>query len=397
MGAAKIGCSFKNIQVLVFGPRGDGYVADMVVMRERSPEHPPIRCTNLGYREFARGSLPRLTELLHHLLQQNPTDLILIVPTVFSALLQENMEMILSHFENDKSRIIFSSVSPFRDSEDMAADKTLAMFVQKYFQPLPKSEKPSVNLMGIALLKYGWSHDLAAVKDIMAELGVAINLTFPMHSSVYDLANLGKAWVHIPVDRVLTCSLSNYIRQHSPQSVINGWPYGLANMKRFLSELGSCLGMSFEPYIMANEEKIMAKWGNYLGEKWAGKSVAIFGDFTTVTGLAKTVTEDLKMALKVVGTYNTNYEPFFRKETERLSERVIVADDDIVVAQYLEKSNPQVIMGTLQEERIASQRGIPFIRISTPMRHVSSVMFPSQSFIGYQGFDNLLYNLQVAE
>ena len=118
LGVVKIGISFKNVHIIIFGPRGDNYVADMLTMREEPSKIPPIKCTNLSYEELAYGALPRLLKIIRYVLNKYPQDIILIAPTVTSALLKEDIQMIKSNLkESEQERIFFPPVNFFKDEE----------------------------------------------------------------------------------------------------------------------------------------------------------------------------------------------------------------------------------------------------------------------------------------
>lgn len=395
LGMAKVGVSFKNVQTIIFGPRGDNYVADWLVMRDRLSYIPPVRCTNLGFRELMSGSLSKLWEIIKHVLADYPNDIIIICPTVTSTLLKEDANILATHFnEEEKKKIFFLPIHHFKDEEDSAAEKTLLFLMEKFISNHCRGDEPAVNLIGVSRFNYNYLHDCNAIKQIISDIGLRINQLIPYETSVFELNKVSHAWVNILCDRTMSLSTVNFLKEKFNQPFISCFPYGVKNTRRFIEQLGKVMAHDYSSYVKEKEEAVFSKWKDVIKGSWRRKSACVFGEFTVSIGIAKILKEDIDCNLAMVGTYNTNYEKSFFQETQGLSNNILVTDRAIEVRKFIEKEKPDIILGTLNEERLASLLGIPFVGISSPTRYITTALFPSQSFIGYEGIDNLLYSMK---
>lgn len=396
VGITKIGASFKNTQTIIYGPRGDGYVADMIVMRERLAQFPAIVASNLRSQEMSFGSLPRLIEIIEQTLKEYPEEVIIIAPTLASVLLKEDVETTLKRFnEQDRRRIVWPASHPFRDQEDSAAAKTLAQIIALYSKSGERSPEPSVNIIGTSLLNYNYAHDLKAIRQILEDLGIAVNLVIPLGTSIYELDKVARAWVNISADLAISALSLEYLKRYYQQPYLSMPPFGLTNTRKFIEELGELFGRDYAGYIEKKEQEIRMKWQDILKTSaLLNKAVCIFGDITSTLGLSSIFRDDLNINLNFKGTFNVSCKQLIPFPLTDLREPLFISDDALAVTKKIKENKPDIILGTLNEERLANNLQIPFIRISAPMRHVTTMSYPFQSFIGYLGYDNLLFNLK---
>jgi len=389
MGASKIGASFKNVQTILFGPRGDGFPADMLVMRERLAQFPRIICSNLRNQEMSFGSLPRLIEIIAQTLAENPGDVIVVLETLSTSLLKEDVKTAIEKIKGRaESEIILMECDYFKDQEDAASAKTLLKLIELYgaVGGENRSAKPSVNIIGPALLSYNYLHDLLALKQIITDLGIEINLVLPMDCSVFDLKKINRAWVNLSTDIAISSPTLDYLQAACGQPYLPLPPVGLENTREYIGKLAGIFQRDYKDYIEKNEMELKTKWDLIrLQNDLTGKSVCVFGDITSVIGLSTIFRRDLNMSLKFAGTYNLSYREFFNQQMAGLAENYLATDDSAEVNRKIREADSNLILGTLNEERLANRLKLPYVRISAPMRHATTLALPFQSFVGYAG------------
>ncbi len=148
-------------------------------------------------------------------------------------------------------------------------------------------------------------------------------------------------------------------------------------------------------YIEKKEKENRIKWQDILkSPALLNKAVCVFGDITSTLGLSSIFSDDLNINLNFKGTFNVPGKELIPFSLADLSEQFFISDDALVVTRKIRENKPDIILGTLNEERLANDLQIPFLRISAPMRQVTTIKYPLQSFLGYLGYDNLLFNLK---
>jgi light-independent protochlorophyllide reductase subunit B len=133
-------------------------------------------------------------------------DLIVLTPTCTSSILQEDLQNFVDQAQLDsKGDVMLADVNHYRVNELQAADRTLEQIVKFYIEkarkqgnlPEGKTEKPSVNIIGITTLGFHNQHDCTELKKLMGELGIEVNLVIPQGAHVETLKDLPKAWFNL--------------------------------------------------------------------------------------------------------------------------------------------------------------------------------------------------------
>ncbi|EKD27617.1 MAG: light-independent protochlorophyllide reductase subunit B [uncultured bacterium] len=395
LGGAKVGASFKNIQNIVNGPKGDGYVSDMIVMREHINDFPNVICSNMRSQDMFKGSLSRLFEIILNVLNKHPEDIILIFETCSSSLLKEDLKTAIHALKNDeKARIFFYENDYFKESEDISASNTLLHLVENFPDINVRKKNNSANIIGPCLLNFNYSHDLKAIKSILDDLKININLTIPYGCSIYDLKHIGKASLNICSDIPLSFKTAEHLKEKFKQPYLFP-PYGFKGTSNFISGLENCFEKDTANYIQEKENILLKKYSDFMKENiFENKRIFLFGDMTTVAGLCMFFKNDFNAENIIAGSYNIRFQEMFFKLIDNSNINCFFSDDSLEVEEKINEFKPDLIMGTLNEERYSNINRIPFIRISSPMRQVETVMYPFQSFMGYKGLDFLLSKLK---
>ncbi len=392
MGMARIGASFKDVQTIIFGPRGDNYANDLLVMRERLPYLPKIRSAQVSVKELNSGALPALLEITKRILREFPEDIILICPTATSVLLKEDASMVLARLEpEERKRIFFPPVHYFKDDESGSADKTLRFLLEQFSAPAARSPAPSVNIIGSSLFGYNYLHNLNALKLLLMDLDIKVNLVLPLGACVSDLRAAARAWANIISDQTISYSAARYLKDTYNRPFLRHIPYGIYNTGRFIEELGAVTGEDYSVYITAKEKEAAARWKSYLTARDLSKlRVCVFGDLSAALGLAQVMKNDFHCEVAMVGTYDTGRKELFYEQGKELSNNLLASEDSREVWNIIKRQKPDLVMGTLNEERLCSVQKIPFLGISLPSRYIQTSLFPVETFLGYGGFDYLL-------
>src|SRR6476620_11217098 len=149
IGTLRVSSSFKNVHAIMHATIGDDYFNVMRSMLERD-------------RNFlARGSQEKVVDNITRKDTEEHPDLIVLTPTCTSSILQEDLENFVQRAQLDaKGDVMLADVNHYRVNELQAADRTLDQIFQFYINKArkkgdlveAKSEKPSVNIIGMSTL-----------------------------------------------------------------------------------------------------------------------------------------------------------------------------------------------------------------------------------------------------
>jgi light-independent protochlorophyllide reductase subunit B len=188
IGTLRIASSFKNVHAIMHAPLGDDYFNVMRSMLERERDFTPVTASIVDRNVLARGSQEKVVDNIVRKDKEEHPDLIVLTPTCTSSILQEDLQNFVQRASLDaQGDVMLADVNHYRVNELQAADRTLQQIVQFYTEkarkqgtlPTGKTEKPSVNIIGLTTLGFHNNHDHRELRNLMAQLGIEVNLVMP--------------------------------------------------------------------------------------------------------------------------------------------------------------------------------------------------------------------------
>nr|QIA46823.1 photochlorophyllide reductase subunit B [Pandorina morum] len=137
--------------------------------------------------------------------------------------------------KNLQPDVILADVNHYRVNELQAADRTLEQIVRYYIEKakkqnnikLTKTEKPSVNIIGIFTLGFHNQHDCRELKRLFNDLGIKINEIIPEGGDVNNLKNLPQAWFNFVPYREIGLMTAMYLKTEFNMPYVAITPMGL--------------------------------------------------------------------------------------------------------------------------------------------------------------------------
>nr|YP_009492241.1 protochlorophyllide reductase subunit B [Pseudopediastrum sp. CL0201VA]AWI68864.1 protochlorophyllide reductase subunit B [Pseudopediastrum sp. CL0201VA] len=291
MGTLRVASSFKNVHAIMHAPLGDDYFNVMRSMLERERDFTPVTTSIVDRHVLAQGSQEKVVENITRKDKEENPDLILLTPTCTSSILQEDLQNFVNRASLESNcDVILADVNHYRVNELQAADRTLEQIVRFYieretkkkienslisenilyetsndsksqkgsFEPfdckdssiqkskgieqvVEKTEKPSVNILGIFTLGFHNQHDCRELKRLLADLNIEVNLVIPEGSSVHELKNLTKAWFNIVPYREVGLMAADFLEKEYQMPFISITPMGIQQTSQFISQIQKVL------------------------------------------------------------------------------------------------------------------------------------------------------------
>nr|YP_009364033.1 protochlorophyllide reductase subunit B [Pediastrum duplex]AQU64406.1 protochlorophyllide reductase subunit B [Pediastrum duplex] len=275
MGTLRVASSFKNVHAIMHAPLGDDYFNVMRSMLERERDFTPVTTSIVDRHVLAQGSQEKVVENITRKDKEENPDLILLTPTCTSSILQEDLQNFVNRASLESNcDVILADVNHYRVNELQAADRTLEQIVRFYIeretkkkfseagdnsvvnskelknlqkfsedmeQIIEKTEKPSVNILGIFTLGFHNQHDCRELKRLLADLNIEVNLVIPEGSSVHELKNLTKAWFNIVPYREVGLMTADFLEKEYQMPFISITPMGIQQTSQFIHQIGQIL------------------------------------------------------------------------------------------------------------------------------------------------------------
>ncbi|MEO1669466.1 MAG: ferredoxin:protochlorophyllide reductase (ATP-dependent) subunit B [Cyanobacteria bacterium J06631_2] len=411
IGTLRIASSFKNVHAIMHAPLGDDYFNVMRSMLERERNFTPVTASIVDRNVLARGSQEKVVDNITRKDQEENPDLIVLTPTCTSSILQEDLQNFVSRASMDtKGDVLLADVNHYRYNELQAADRTLHQVVKFYLEkarkkdelPTDKTEKPSVNIIGISTLGFHNQHDCTELKRLMAELGIAVNEVIPDGASVHNLKNLPRAWFNLVPYRELGMMTAEYLQSEFDMPYVDTTPMGVVETARCIRQIQQVINnqggeVDYEKYI--NNQTLYVSQAAWFSrsidcQNLTGKKAVVFGDNTHAVAMTKILAREMGIHVVLAGTYCKYDSDWFKEQVSEYCDEVLISDDNAEIGNAIARHEPAAIFGTQMERHVGKRLDIPCGVIAAPI-HIQNFPIGYKPFVGYEGTNqiaDLVYN-----
>ncbi len=411
IGTLRIASSFKNVHAIMHAPLGDDYFNVMRSMLERERDFTPVTASIVDRNVLARGSQEKVVDNITRKDAEEHPDLIILTPTCTSSILQEDLQNFCDRAQLEaRGDIMLADVNHYRVNELQAADRTLHQVIQYYIEKARKkgellegkTEKPSVNIIGISTLGFHNNHDCTELKRLMADLGIEINEILPEGASVHNLKNLPRAWFNLVPYRELGMMAANYLQAEFGMPYVDITPMGVVETARCIRAIQKILNengvdVNYEDYI--NEQTLHVSQAAWFSrsidcQNLTGKKAVVYGDNTHAAAITKILSREMGIHVVWAGTYCKYDADWFQEQVSEYCDEVLITDDHTQVGDAIARVEPAAIFGTQMERHVGKRLDIPCGVISAPI-HIQNFPIGYKPFVGYEGTNqivDLIYN-----
>jgi light-independent protochlorophyllide reductase subunit B len=411
IGTLRIASSFKNVHAIMHAPLGDDYFNVMRSMLERERDFTPVTASIVDRNVLARGSQEKVVDNITRKDKEESPDLIVLTPTCTSSILQEDLQNFVDRAQMEaKGDVLLADVNHYRVNELQAADRTLQQIVQFYIEkarkkgdlPQGKTEKPSVNILGISTLGFHNQHDCTELKRLMADLGIAVNEVIPEGASVHNLKNLPRAWFNLVPYRELGLMTATYLEAEFGTPFVDVTPMGVVETARCIRKIQQIVNqqgapVDYEDYI--NNQTLYVSQAAWFSrsidcQNLTGKKAVVFGDNTHAAAMTKVLAREMGIRVVLAGTYCKYDAEWFRQQVSEYCDEVLISDDNAEIGNAIARLEPSAIFGTQMERHVGKRLDIPCGVIAAPI-HIQNFPIGYRPFLGYEGTNqiaDLVYN-----
>ncbi|MGD1909415.1 MAG: ferredoxin:protochlorophyllide reductase (ATP-dependent) subunit B [Rivularia sp. (in: cyanobacteria)] len=411
IGTLRVASSFKNVHAIMHAPLGDDYFNVMRSMLERERNFTPVTASVVDRNVLARGSQEKVVDNITRKDSEEKPDLIVLTPTCTSSILQEDLENFVERAQMDTScDVMLADVNHYRVNELEAADRTLYQVVKYYIEkarkkdqlPQGKTEKPSVNIIGISTLGFHNLHDCTELKKLMNDLGVEINAVIPEGASVHELKNLPRAWFNLVPYRELGTISAKYLETEFGMPYVDIAPMGVVETARCIRKIQQIINqqgesVNYEEFI--NEQPLHVSQAAWFSrsidcQNLTGKKAVVFGDNTHAAAITKILAREMGIHVVWAGTYCKYDADWFREQVSEYCDEVLITDDHGTIGDAIARVEPSAIFGTQMERHVGKRLNIPCGVIAAPI-HIQNFPIGYKPFMGYEGTNqiaDLVYN-----
>lgn len=380
-------------------------------MLERDRNFTPITTSVVDRHVLAKGSQEKVVANITKAVQEEKPDLVVLTPTCTSSILQEDLENFVQRATLEVGTdVLLADVNHYRVNELQASDRTLLQIVNFYLNQTPtnsqrlhkKTEKPSVNIIGMLSLGFHHQHDLIELKRLFYDLDIAVNLIIPEKCSVQEIHKLPQAWFNFVPYRETGLMTAQMLKDQFNIPYIAQAPIGVLNTQEMIKKIQVILShmgfvKNYSDYI--NQQVHYNSQASWFAksidcQNLIGKTAFVFGDSTHAAAITKILSYEMGIRVICVGTYCTHDAHWFQEEVRNFCEHIIISDDHNTIGELISNHKPDAIFGTQMERHIGKRLNIPCGVISSPV-HIQNFPLSYKPFVGYEGANqiaDLIYN-----
>jgi light-independent protochlorophyllide reductase subunit B len=239
---------------------------------------------------------------------------------------------------------------------------------------------------------------LLAVRQILEQLTIDINVVAPLGASPADLARLGDADFNVVLYPEIASVAAQWLSRTFDQPAVKAVPLGLRATREFIAEVAALAGVDAAPAL--NGAPSHSSWYSHSVDSTylTGKRVFVFGDATHAVAAARIATEELGFTVVGLGTYSREFAREVREAAAVYGIEALITDDYLQVEAKVGELQPELVLGTQMERHIAKRCGVPCAVISAPV-HVQDFPARYSPQMGFEGanviFDSWVHPLMM--
>jgi light-independent protochlorophyllide reductase subunit B len=407
VGAMRIATAMKDVHYVLHAPQGDTYADLLFTMIERLPRRPPVTYTTFQARDLGGDTAGLFQKAVSEAYDRFAPQAMLVGASCTAELIQDDPGG-LARALKLPIPVVPLELPSYQKKENWGAAETFYQLVRAMCAPSaplpgfkraprPSATRPSCNVLGPAALGFRHRDDLEAVRQILQQLQIDINVIAPLGATPPDLARLGQADFNVVLYPEVAGVAANWLKRTFDQPIVSTVPIGLGATRDFILEAANAAHTDPGPALAGPAH---ASWysrsvdSTYL----TGKRVFIFGDATHAIAAARIAHSELGFTVVGLGTYSREFGKEIREAAKLYGLEALITDDYLAVEAKVAELQPELVLGTQMERHIAKRLAIPCAVISAPV-HVQDFPARYSPQMGFEGanviFDTWVHPLMM--
>jgi light-independent protochlorophyllide reductase subunit B len=393
VGAMRVATSMRGVHFVLHAPQGDTYADLLFTMIERRGARPPVTYTTFQARDLGRDTADLFKSAAREAVARFAPELLLVGASCTAELLQDD-PVGISRALGLHVPVVPLELSAYQHKENWGAAETFYRIARACVPstPLPRTERPSCNVLGPTALGFRNRDDLVEIVRTIEALGIDVNVVAPLGASPGDVARLSAAHFNVVLYPEVADVTARWLERSFGQPRVKAIPLGVKGTRAFIEEVAALAGVDPAP---ALAQECRAPWysrsvdSTYL----TGKRVFVYGDATHALAAARIARDELGFDVVGIGTYSREFGREVRAAAESFGVEALVTDDHLVVEERIASLHPELVLGTQMERHISKRLGLPCAVISAPM-HVQDHPARYSPQMGFEGA-NVLFDTWV--
>ena len=402
IGAMRIATAMRGLHYVLHAPQGDTYADLLFTMIERRDRRPPVTYTTFQARDLGGDTAELFKTAAREAYERFQPQAMIVGASCTAELIQDDPGGLAAALKLPVP-VVALELPAYQRKENWVAAETFYQLVRALCGPSvpapgtrrerPAGQRARCNVLGPTALGFRHRDDLREVGELLARIGVDINVVAPLHATPADLQRLGDADFNVVMYPEVAMPAAQWLLRSFGQPVVKTVPIGVGATREFIQEVAALAGVDAQPVL--DDPRSRSTWyaksvdSTYL----TGKRVFVFGDATHAVAAARVAAKELGFQVVGIGTYSREFARDVREAARLYGCEALITDDYLDVEAKVTELQPELVLGTQMERHIAKRLGIPCAVISAPM-HVQDFPARHSPQMGFEGA-NVLFDTWV--
>ena len=408
VGAMRVATAMEGLHYVLHAPQGDTYADLLFTMIERLPKRPPVTYTTFQARDLGGDTAQLFKDAVSNAYERFAPQAMLVGASCTAELIQDDPGG-LARALNLPIPVVPLELPAYQKKENWGAAETFYQLVRTLAGPSvppPGTQRPArapntrprCNILGATALGFRHRDDSREITNLLARLGIDVNVAAPLGATPADIARLGDADFNVVLYPEIATQAAAWLQRSFGQKSTKTVPIGIGATRAFIAEVADLAGIDASA-ILAQTSGNLPWYSRSVDSTYlTGKRVFIFGDATHAIAAARVATDEMGLQVVGLGTYSREFARDVRDAAKTYGIEALITDDYLEVETRVAELRPELVLGTQMERHISKRLGIACAVISAPV-HVQDFPARYSPQMGFEGanvlFDSWVHPLMM--
>lgn len=391
VGAARALSGIKDVVTVVHAR--PGCYCGVLLLRALCANQNDVKIVSSGFRaqDMVYGAEGRLAASIRLSYEKFKPGLIAALNCSAPAIMGDDVEGVVHAMKEEiPAEVISLSTGGYEGPAWSGYEEALAELTR--FMVPCETENDKVNLIGFKQDDVKSSADLLEIERMLNSQGITINAILT-NSSFDEIKNAPKASLNIVLGGDGLESAKLMQEKFDIPYIITPYPFGLNNSIDFLESVAKGLNKGInQEFIAAERGKIKKGIENifFFLQGIYGTSVAVIGDGARAFDLAKFLSDELCLNVKVLAITSRNHVSLDKAKDDDHFETLLIEPDRFEMNKIIKTEGVEMIFGSTMEKKLAWELNVPLFRIFFPV--IDEVFISDIPYAGFRGTPHLIEN-----
>ncbi|MDX2184912.1 MAG: ferredoxin:protochlorophyllide reductase (ATP-dependent) subunit B [Gemmatimonadaceae bacterium] len=413
VGAGSKATTMKGVHYVLHAPQGDTYADLLFTMIERQDARPPVTYTTFQARDLGGDTANLVKVAVQDAYDRFKPQALLVGESCTAELIQDQPGS-LAQGMGIPVPIVPLELPAYSKKENWGAAETLYHLTKTLLAdripkpgtarpPREPGVRPKANLLGPTVLGFRCRDDVREITQLLAQLGIDVNVIAPLGASPDDIRRIPDADVNVDLYPEVSRTTVSWLQRNFGIPYTKTIPMGTGATRDFVAEVASLVGIDPSPVLGREQPGVAALSASQARAPWyarsvdstylTGKRVFIFADATHAIAAARIAAQEMGFTVVGLGTYSREFAREVREAAKLYGVEALITDDYLEVEAAIAAATPELVLGTQMERHIAKRLGVACAVISVPI-HVQDVPARYSPVYGFEGA-NVLFDTWV--